>query len=218
MKDYVEKYAISKIPDTYYQVKHKFSIFSNNETIEHSFVIKGNDVSLGAYSGAKKNLLYRDLCEFLSNDHLLLPATSQRKALNNYNSKFFLELIDGYDITQCMESISSFSFKAVEDEEKHIQDIGYVRTVGLVTEKRDNPSYDRYAHYYSINGAKIYINGDFYKSIGIDDTLLILTYLKISYLAKFQKWAYNSDFRFSKNPSCIETALRRGWIRESSNF
>jgi len=218
MKDYEEKYPIGKIPDTYYRVNHTFSFFSNKETIEHCFIIKGNNVSLGTYDSRKNTLLYSGLCVFLENGHMLLPASSQRKALQNSNSKFFLDLIDGYNITQCLESILSFSFKAIEDEEKYIQNVGYVREVSIITEKRANDSYMSDAHYFSINGAKIYINGNFYKSICTDDAILILTYIKIAYLAKFQKWNYNSDFRFNKNSECIETALRRGWISETSSF
>lgn len=218
MKDYEEKYPIGIIPDTYYRVNHTFSFFSNKETIEHCFIIKGNKVSLGTYDNRKRTLLYTGLCDFLGNRHMLLPATSQRKALQNTNSKFFLDLIDGYNITQCLEDILSFSFKAIEDEEKYIQNVGYVREASINVQKRANDSYMSDAHYFRIDGAKIYINGDFYKSIGIDDTILIITYLKISFLAKFQKWDYNSDFRFNKNSACIETALRRGWISENSSL
>lgn len=221
MKDHEEKYPIGIIPDTYYRVNHTFSFFSNKETIEHCFIIKGNKVSLGTYDNRKHILLYSGLCDFLGNSHMLLPATSQREALQNTNSKFFLDLIDGYNITECVESMLSFSFKAIEDKEKYIQNVGYVREVSIIVDKRANDSYMYMlsdAHYFSIDGATIYINGGFYKSIGIHDTFLIITYLKIAFLAKFQKWDYNSDFRFNKNSACIETALRRGWISENNSL
>lgn len=211
MKDYEEKYPISIIPDTYYIVRHSFSFFSNKEKIEHDFYVRSKSVGIGSFDSRKKTLLYMPLTQLLNNRQLSYSATSLRNHLNRPNVKLFFDLINECHIIQCLDSLYSYSFESVEGEEKYLDNVGYVRQVSIISDiastsfQTSNPW---------ITGGKMYINGNFFKELDFTDTNAILAFIKISYWSKFQNWTYNSDFRFDSKLQCIDTALRRGWIKE----
>lgn len=212
MKDYEEKYSISIIPDTYYVVRHSFSFFSNKEKIEHDFYVRGKSVGIGSFDSRKKTLLYMPLAKLLNNRTVKYSAASLLGHLNRPNVKLFIELINDCHIKECLDSLYSFSFEAVEGDEKYLQNVGYVRQISILPDMAST-SYSTSSPW--ITGGKMYINGNFFRDLDFTDTNVILAFIKISYWSKFQNWTYNSDFRFDNRKQCIDTALRRGWLKEN---
>ena len=204
------KYPVKKLDNTYYQLVQTKSFLSNK--IEHSFYVNGKKINIGNYS-PEKMLYWTSFVEFL-NQNCFTSSLYFTEAFNRPIVQWFIELIDGYTLSD-ISTIMSFKFKHCSPEPyKQIEGISYVEYVSIMPNNRKHCDVlaNMKTKYDSVINAYIFINGNKYREISGDDFRAIIAIVQLSFLCFLPQMINSLFFTFHNHQSIIGFAKRKQWL------